>query len=153
MIRRPPRSTLSSSSAASDVYKRQVVDCVRALLHAVLVSASCSPRELCDQCNDVWNSRDKLALFADDLGAAVSASLSTGPGWDENMTEWYWMERALKETPLQNKRSLSVDPYEQQRLDALLPMISQLQVPIPSPERQQAAMCEAGCTGCACVCM
>src|SRR5665648_210625 len=27
MIRRPPRSTLSSSSAASDVYKRQVVLC------------------------------------------------------------------------------------------------------------------------------
>src|SRR5664280_3730993 len=26
MIRRPPRSTLSSSSAASDVYKRQVTD-------------------------------------------------------------------------------------------------------------------------------
>src|SRR5664280_2717915 len=31
MIRRPPRSTLSSSSAASDVYKRQVVD-VRKIL-------------------------------------------------------------------------------------------------------------------------
>eukprot|EP00658_Telonema_sp_P-2_P056308 TRINITY_DN44774_c0_g1_i1.p1 TRINITY_DN44774_c0_g1~~TRINITY_DN44774_c0_g1_i1.p1 ORF type:complete len:103 (+),score=10.17 TRINITY_DN44774_c0_g1_i1:86-394(+) len=28
MIRRPPRSTLSSSSAASDVYKRQVCVCV-----------------------------------------------------------------------------------------------------------------------------
>eukprot|EP00658_Telonema_sp_P-2_P021186 TRINITY_DN18425_c0_g1_i4.p1 TRINITY_DN18425_c0_g1~~TRINITY_DN18425_c0_g1_i4.p1 ORF type:complete len:177 (-),score=40.10 TRINITY_DN18425_c0_g1_i4:219-749(-) len=27
MIRRPPRSTLSSSSAASDVYKRQVKEC------------------------------------------------------------------------------------------------------------------------------
>src|SRR5674536_34027 len=26
MIRRPPRSTLSSSSAASDVYKRQMID-------------------------------------------------------------------------------------------------------------------------------
>ena len=26
MIRRPPRSTLSSSSAASDVYKRQIKD-------------------------------------------------------------------------------------------------------------------------------
>src|SRR5664280_3442482 len=26
MIRRPPRSTLSSSSAASDVYKRQILD-------------------------------------------------------------------------------------------------------------------------------
>src|SRR5674536_14797 len=29
VIRRPPRSTLSSSSAASDVYKRQVRDRVR----------------------------------------------------------------------------------------------------------------------------
>src|SRR5665648_1301259 len=28
MIRRPPRSTLSSSSAASDVYKRQELPCV-----------------------------------------------------------------------------------------------------------------------------
>ena len=28
MIRRPPRSTLSSSSAASDVYKRQYLECV-----------------------------------------------------------------------------------------------------------------------------
>src|SRR5664279_6636846 len=28
MIRRPPRSTLSSSSAASDVYKRQIQHCV-----------------------------------------------------------------------------------------------------------------------------
>src|SRR5665648_9447 len=28
MIRRPPRSTLSSSSAASDVYKRQVLELV-----------------------------------------------------------------------------------------------------------------------------
>ena len=28
MIRRPPRSTLSSSSAASDVYKRQVAGCI-----------------------------------------------------------------------------------------------------------------------------
>src|SRR5664280_3104368 len=31
MIRRPPRSTLSSSSAASDVYKRQVVEFTDAL--------------------------------------------------------------------------------------------------------------------------
>src|SRR5665648_1174841 len=32
MIRRPPRSTLSSSSAASDVYKRQIVHQVRLFL-------------------------------------------------------------------------------------------------------------------------
>eukprot|EP00658_Telonema_sp_P-2_P042319 TRINITY_DN30373_c0_g1_i1.p1 TRINITY_DN30373_c0_g1~~TRINITY_DN30373_c0_g1_i1.p1 ORF type:complete len:103 (+),score=31.11 TRINITY_DN30373_c0_g1_i1:111-419(+) len=31
MIRRPPRSTLSSSSAASDVYKRQVLERDRGL--------------------------------------------------------------------------------------------------------------------------
>src|SRR5664279_659545 len=31
MIRRPPRSTLSSSSAASDVYKRQLETRVRAI--------------------------------------------------------------------------------------------------------------------------
>ena len=36
MIRRPPRSTLSSSSAASDVYKRQPVD--DALSHARLAA-------------------------------------------------------------------------------------------------------------------
>eukprot|EP00658_Telonema_sp_P-2_P081177 TRINITY_DN8253_c0_g2_i2.p2 TRINITY_DN8253_c0_g2~~TRINITY_DN8253_c0_g2_i2.p2 ORF type:complete len:101 (+),score=14.91 TRINITY_DN8253_c0_g2_i2:120-422(+) len=37
MIRRPPRSTLSSSSAASDVYKRQVVhwSCPKLLKHFV----------------------------------------------------------------------------------------------------------------------
>eukprot|EP00658_Telonema_sp_P-2_P024043 TRINITY_DN1964_c0_g1_i10.p1 TRINITY_DN1964_c0_g1~~TRINITY_DN1964_c0_g1_i10.p1 ORF type:complete len:157 (+),score=39.65 TRINITY_DN1964_c0_g1_i10:92-562(+) len=31
MIRRPPRSTLSSSSAASDVYKRQIMDTDRSM--------------------------------------------------------------------------------------------------------------------------
>eukprot|EP00658_Telonema_sp_P-2_P021440 TRINITY_DN18538_c0_g1_i2.p1 TRINITY_DN18538_c0_g1~~TRINITY_DN18538_c0_g1_i2.p1 ORF type:complete len:242 (-),score=53.91 TRINITY_DN18538_c0_g1_i2:446-1171(-) len=34
MIRRPPRSTLSSSSAASDVYKRQELEHARALLES-----------------------------------------------------------------------------------------------------------------------
>eukprot|EP00658_Telonema_sp_P-2_P015558 TRINITY_DN1599_c0_g1_i6.p1 TRINITY_DN1599_c0_g1~~TRINITY_DN1599_c0_g1_i6.p1 ORF type:complete len:113 (-),score=2.31 TRINITY_DN1599_c0_g1_i6:389-727(-) len=32
MIRRPPRSTLSSSSAASDVYKRQVLNIMIAII-------------------------------------------------------------------------------------------------------------------------
>eukprot|EP00658_Telonema_sp_P-2_P023983 TRINITY_DN19620_c0_g1_i2.p1 TRINITY_DN19620_c0_g1~~TRINITY_DN19620_c0_g1_i2.p1 ORF type:complete len:133 (+),score=26.26 TRINITY_DN19620_c0_g1_i2:111-509(+) len=39
MIRRPPRSTLSSSSAASDVYKRQLVGLV-GIAHAVSHSGS-----------------------------------------------------------------------------------------------------------------
>ena len=36
MIRRPPRSTLSSSSAASDVYKRQAIEI---MFNAVIVAA------------------------------------------------------------------------------------------------------------------
>src|SRR5674536_157844 len=38
MIRRPPRSTLSSSSAASDVYKRQVVHHVDQVVDRVLAA-------------------------------------------------------------------------------------------------------------------
>src|SRR5664280_3922064 len=49
MIRRPPRSTLSSSSAASDVYKRQFVDTFDGLvlkpLPATLASTT-SPKSL-----------------------------------------------------------------------------------------------------------
>eukprot|EP00658_Telonema_sp_P-2_P029730 TRINITY_DN22566_c0_g1_i4.p2 TRINITY_DN22566_c0_g1~~TRINITY_DN22566_c0_g1_i4.p2 ORF type:complete len:119 (+),score=30.00 TRINITY_DN22566_c0_g1_i4:112-468(+) len=33
MIRRPPRSPLSSSSAASDVYKRQIQECLTACVN------------------------------------------------------------------------------------------------------------------------
>eukprot|EP00658_Telonema_sp_P-2_P037572 TRINITY_DN27016_c0_g1_i1.p1 TRINITY_DN27016_c0_g1~~TRINITY_DN27016_c0_g1_i1.p1 ORF type:complete len:110 (+),score=11.66 TRINITY_DN27016_c0_g1_i1:140-469(+) len=40
MIRRPPRSTLSSSSAASDVYKRQVRQSPVRLVPSVLPSPS-----------------------------------------------------------------------------------------------------------------
>ena len=42
MIRRPPRSTLSSSSAASDVYKRQATG------HSSLSSCAAGCRERCD---------------------------------------------------------------------------------------------------------
>eukprot|EP00658_Telonema_sp_P-2_P082011 TRINITY_DN8560_c0_g1_i3.p1 TRINITY_DN8560_c0_g1~~TRINITY_DN8560_c0_g1_i3.p1 ORF type:complete len:109 (+),score=12.68 TRINITY_DN8560_c0_g1_i3:143-469(+) len=40
MIRRPPRSTLSSSSAASDVYKRQEYNIVSRYAHASYSSSS-----------------------------------------------------------------------------------------------------------------
>src|SRR5665648_183534 len=49
MIRRPPRSTLSSSSAASDVYKRQVISIAniryipRVLCHSACFSLVYSP--------------------------------------------------------------------------------------------------------------
>eukprot|EP00658_Telonema_sp_P-2_P067618 TRINITY_DN5653_c0_g1_i4.p1 TRINITY_DN5653_c0_g1~~TRINITY_DN5653_c0_g1_i4.p1 ORF type:complete len:232 (-),score=54.12 TRINITY_DN5653_c0_g1_i4:551-1246(-) len=42
MIRRPPRSTLSSSSAASDVYKRQGINAEYGGLRAVAMGAYCN---------------------------------------------------------------------------------------------------------------
>src|SRR5664279_6624489 len=46
MIRRPPRSTLSSSSAASDVYKRQVlVDATDPGVRTDVVDAATAVRE------------------------------------------------------------------------------------------------------------
>src|SRR5664280_2808923 len=46
MIRRPPRSTLSSSSAASDVYKRQKIDrsCVRMVVWVCHAAVSTGER-------------------------------------------------------------------------------------------------------------
>eukprot|EP00658_Telonema_sp_P-2_P017764 TRINITY_DN16931_c0_g1_i7.p1 TRINITY_DN16931_c0_g1~~TRINITY_DN16931_c0_g1_i7.p1 ORF type:complete len:115 (+),score=18.26 TRINITY_DN16931_c0_g1_i7:83-427(+) len=46
MIRRPPRSTLSSSSAASDVYKRQVVDSKVNPVEELMVTKETDPSRL-----------------------------------------------------------------------------------------------------------
>eukprot|EP00658_Telonema_sp_P-2_P055524 TRINITY_DN44135_c0_g1_i2.p1 TRINITY_DN44135_c0_g1~~TRINITY_DN44135_c0_g1_i2.p1 ORF type:complete len:123 (-),score=37.84 TRINITY_DN44135_c0_g1_i2:43-411(-) len=46
MIRRPPRSTLSSSSAASDVYKRQYQRRVRACLRTTSCRSLWKPQRL-----------------------------------------------------------------------------------------------------------
>eukprot|EP00658_Telonema_sp_P-2_P038911 TRINITY_DN27836_c0_g1_i1.p1 TRINITY_DN27836_c0_g1~~TRINITY_DN27836_c0_g1_i1.p1 ORF type:complete len:214 (-),score=56.39 TRINITY_DN27836_c0_g1_i1:57-698(-) len=95
MIRRPPRSTLSSSSAASDVYKRQVLEwntadnAMESSWHVVdLVEGSPA-----DRCGDVMAQRDyllgmeasdrSLVLFgphssSSDLRDMVASSLSHG---------------------------------------------------------------------------
>eukprot|EP00658_Telonema_sp_P-2_P035383 TRINITY_DN2573_c0_g1_i6.p1 TRINITY_DN2573_c0_g1~~TRINITY_DN2573_c0_g1_i6.p1 ORF type:complete len:164 (+),score=20.10 TRINITY_DN2573_c0_g1_i6:147-638(+) len=49
MIRRPPRSTLSSSSAASDVYKRQ---------HLIFASVAAVPRSNVN----IWKSDDTMII-------------------------------------------------------------------------------------------
>eukprot|EP00658_Telonema_sp_P-2_P031785 TRINITY_DN23710_c0_g1_i2.p1 TRINITY_DN23710_c0_g1~~TRINITY_DN23710_c0_g1_i2.p1 ORF type:complete len:109 (+),score=23.85 TRINITY_DN23710_c0_g1_i2:139-465(+) len=46
MIRRPPRSTLSSSSAASDVYKRQILHRPHGLTTSGMYSVYSDEREL-----------------------------------------------------------------------------------------------------------
>ena len=49
MIRRPPRSTLSSSSAASDVYKRQPTICIHCNNQAAIFRAQ----------NFIYNSKSR----------------------------------------------------------------------------------------------
>src|SRR5664280_2854162 len=84
MIRRPPRSTLSSSSAASDVYKRQ--DVTRTLmLRAGRASLGIWLREgqRCPKCQDedVRRTRAEAAPDARVLrGAAARGRVK--PGWE-----------------------------------------------------------------------
>src|SRR5664280_3866623 len=56
MIRRPPRSTLSSSSAASDVYKRQV-DVAYFLIHSLGTGARFESRDRTNALNFAAASR------------------------------------------------------------------------------------------------
>src|SRR5665648_1003757 len=73
MIRRPPRSTLSSSSAASDVYKRQVEG--GALLVAHDVDAGCGGQRLGERDLVVVAARPGFAEARDLLEGAHSLLL------------------------------------------------------------------------------
>ena len=71
MIRRPPRSTHCISSAASDVYKRQLCDWLRALV-IVSLTLSSSERPLLD---------DRLRLVVLDIGDVTTHS----PTWSHQI--------------------------------------------------------------------
>src|SRR5664280_3429368 len=62
MIRRPPRSTLSSSSAASDVYKRKIPGGIMAVEQKV-------KQIIVEQLGVDESQVDSNASFVDDLGA------------------------------------------------------------------------------------
>src|SRR5450756_1765836 len=70
MIRRPPRSTQSRSSAASDVYKRQLVDARQA---PGLVRVAHAQRQALDLVDDV--ERVRLAGISHHFGQAVRAGV------------------------------------------------------------------------------
>eukprot|EP00656_Telonema_subtile_P016931 TRINITY_DN18979_c0_g1_i2.p2 TRINITY_DN18979_c0_g1~~TRINITY_DN18979_c0_g1_i2.p2 ORF type:complete len:140 (+),score=28.10 TRINITY_DN18979_c0_g1_i2:58-477(+) len=106
MIRRPPRSTLSSSSAASDVYKRQVVQLVGGCVpHTDRMSALCVCAE--------W----REALESDVIPARrVLYQVFTG----RRKAHLAGFPRALREDPnfsvaLRTVLRISVDPEVQQR--------------------------------------
>eukprot|EP00658_Telonema_sp_P-2_P059665 TRINITY_DN4881_c0_g1_i16.p1 TRINITY_DN4881_c0_g1~~TRINITY_DN4881_c0_g1_i16.p1 ORF type:complete len:444 (+),score=109.20 TRINITY_DN4881_c0_g1_i16:110-1441(+) len=135
MIRRPPRSTLSSSSAASDVYKRQVStqstgDCERDMAHTVSADKSDEEyREYVDSPEDVANKISQLAeLVQKHRGKVVvytGAGISTGAGipdfrsglnsktgmpagkWCQNATSGQWDSKEKKEEEARQRRTTS----------------------------------------------
>ena len=68
MIRRPPRSTLDRSSAASDVYKRQVLDAVEAQGISYIEVVELLEREGVEKFEKAW-----VSLLADVTGALARA--------------------------------------------------------------------------------
>eukprot|EP00658_Telonema_sp_P-2_P073246 TRINITY_DN622_c0_g1_i17.p1 TRINITY_DN622_c0_g1~~TRINITY_DN622_c0_g1_i17.p1 ORF type:complete len:104 (+),score=16.98 TRINITY_DN622_c0_g1_i17:175-486(+) len=70
MIRRPPRSTLSSSSAASDVYKRQFLHPTsnKSMLIHYWCLKFCKPRHTSAPSDGVWSLHveDDLDTIVDD---------------------------------------------------------------------------------------
>ena len=73
MIRRPPRSTLSSSSAASDVYKRQGEDCLsewRKVLAGVPQGTKLGPWLFILMIDDIKTSNTELWKYVDDTTIA-----------------------------------------------------------------------------------
>ena len=71
MIRRPPRSTLDRSSAASDVYKRQVLDWASRRVLAWRLSNTLTTRKLPRQGDTA-----KGELRASDVGPVTRQSLT-----------------------------------------------------------------------------
>src|SRR5664279_355745 len=75
MIRRPPRSTLSSSSAASDVYKRQLADSASLHLDTHLACARRGNLAVNDLeiCSGLGNLRDFHSCYGSCCGCHESS--------------------------------------------------------------------------------
>src|SRR5664279_6143547 len=93
MIRRPPRSTLSSSSAASDVYKRQVRG-VGALL--VPATGSVDYTLVCQAMADVVRSSGgQVELGVEVTGLDESAAAVAVSGRDRQSADRHWTARQV----------------------------------------------------------
>src|SRR5664279_2648149 len=100
MIRRPPRSTLSSSSAASDVYKRQLLD-IRPPEEIPALLDLMNQVHLGFNCAGVWRHRRKHGSL---LFAEIRAFRFEQDGHPyelvlaNNVTERKLMEEALRQS-------------------------------------------------------
>eukprot|EP00658_Telonema_sp_P-2_P029656 TRINITY_DN22520_c0_g1_i1.p1 TRINITY_DN22520_c0_g1~~TRINITY_DN22520_c0_g1_i1.p1 ORF type:complete len:156 (-),score=49.06 TRINITY_DN22520_c0_g1_i1:190-657(-) len=80
MIRRPPRSTLSSSSAASDVYKRQVVS------HLTLVELQAREALALEEAEEFQSMQAQYRSFGlrkSIMGTAASSNRNAQQWWDD----------------------------------------------------------------------
>src|SRR5664280_193848 len=83
MIRRPPRSTLSSSSAASDVYKRQVSGTGNALASFLLGEVASASVQVSDK---IPSRASYLAFYAqDDWRVSDRLTVNAGLRWEAEL--------------------------------------------------------------------
>ena len=73
MIRRPPRSTQSRSSAASDVYKRQIWECRQSLSTGLKSLSKAFCKLVCGNADKVCLEITSFSLFSDSIINFVSS--------------------------------------------------------------------------------
>eukprot|EP00828_Plagiopyla_frontata_P029786 TRINITY_DN3859_c0_g1_i16.p2 TRINITY_DN3859_c0_g1~~TRINITY_DN3859_c0_g1_i16.p2 ORF type:complete len:215 (-),score=80.53 TRINITY_DN3859_c0_g1_i16:34-678(-) len=140
MIRRPPRSTLSSSSAASDVYKRQIFDCENSDKRL----EKCETRKGLDQVvlddlkteksfnTGVLKELDKLTEFED--------KNVNEPGPMEPTAEMIAADDALSQ---QAARTAESDSKIQQRINAIKEEENEVQQELQDEEQKEEELKQA----------
>eukprot|EP00828_Plagiopyla_frontata_P037615 TRINITY_DN493_c0_g1_i6.p1 TRINITY_DN493_c0_g1~~TRINITY_DN493_c0_g1_i6.p1 ORF type:complete len:102 (-),score=27.74 TRINITY_DN493_c0_g1_i6:85-390(-) len=98
MIRRPPRSTLSSSSAASDVYKRQalrkIIKKIEVQQHAKYICPFCGKNNVKRSCVGIWRCRSCKKLIA---GGAWELATSSALQAKNTMVRLKKLKQEVKE--------------------------------------------------------
>eukprot|EP00656_Telonema_subtile_P005177 TRINITY_DN12353_c0_g1_i1.p1 TRINITY_DN12353_c0_g1~~TRINITY_DN12353_c0_g1_i1.p1 ORF type:complete len:124 (+),score=34.45 TRINITY_DN12353_c0_g1_i1:72-443(+) len=95
MIRRPPRSTLSSSSAASDVYKRQLN--VRVSLASASLFVARVDRAQCEMLRSAVTMIGTLDTSSDAIAIDVLNCSSSQPKCEQAAKEWLVEQQAAKQ--------------------------------------------------------
>src|SRR5664280_3445196 len=88
MIRRPPRSTLSSSSAASDVYKRQIYYCFGCHVSGDQITFVREMQHL--------DFAEAVRLLADRAGIELHEDVNAGPARKERQEALAAMDKAVE---------------------------------------------------------
>ena len=108
MIRRPPRSTPLYSSAASDVYKRQTVQCARQLSKLILELSGFGPPNDPSSFDSISTSpKQKTATVQENSDNGVQNAVSLAPPRDKAASS-YKSEEQVRET----RRGFGHRPYD-----------------------------------------